>query len=430
MSTYRAKQNTFLKTSPKDSTELEDFEKIAILEGQEIEVLEEDAHESNHNIYTIKSFAWPPHWEPIKEEEEFIFSEDYVNFSVPYLSQRDNEYEPHAACLRTSYAMSFAYFGVNPKLANGTQLEDELFERLKEKKQNVYLHSNFPPIAESYGIQSRFTTEGTWEEIDEHLQKGLPCIISGQFTRSGHIILLRGKDEKGYFVNDPYGEVLGRSWKYANNSGENLHYSKELCQWACEATAGKGKVWVHFLNKEEFEPKWAVRKKDVKMLRVEYNPSQGIYYELTKARRIALDLIAWCEGTDKDLDTTATGYNVMFGYETFDDFAKHPKKVIRKNGYASSAAGRYQVMDFTEDDLLAAYPNMKDFSPTYQDQRGLALIHRRNAIDFVDQLNLEGFLRACAKEWASLPYSPYGQPTKSLSAVREAFNRLRKSYQI
>lgn len=144
-------------------------------------------------------------------------------------------------------------------------------------------------------------------------------------------------------------------------------------------------------------------------------------------RQIFLALIRWAEGTDKNLESkVAEGYNLLFGYETFEDFSKHPKRRIKKGGIVSSAAGAYQIMDFSWDEIMKSYW-LPDFSPASQDQACLWLIHKkRKALDKVDSLDLNGFLKKCSYEWASLPFSPYGQPTKTLAQTQAAFETLKK----
>jgi len=56
---------------------------------------------------------------------------------------------------------------------------------------------------------------------------------------------------------------------------------------------------------------------------------------------IFMDLIAFAEGTYGKGDD---GYNIMFGGNTFDSYAEHPriKNTIRE--LTSDAAGRYQLL--------------------------------------------------------------------------------------
>jgi muramidase (phage lysozyme) len=155
----------------------------------------------------------------------------------------------------------------------------------------------------------------------------------------------------------------------------------------------------------------------------------GIYYEVTPIRRVYLDFIAWCEGTDKRIDKTPTGYDTFFGGGKFSNFAQHPKKRIKAGGYTSSAAGRYQIMDFTEDWLLQHLkfpPNGKSFLPEFQDQRCLYLIHgKRHALDEVDKDNFKGFCNICSWEWASILPSRYGQGYLTLKQMETAYLQIK-----
>lgn len=118
-----------------------------------------------------------------------------------------------------------------------------------------------------------------------------------------------------------------------------------------------------------------------------------------------LTLIRTGEGTLGD-----KGYLTMFGGSTFNSFADHPRVVIKKGGYTSTAAGAYQFLSKTWDEMAAKY-DLLDFSPASQDIAALGLIKRRGALQDVIDGRFKTAIKKCNKEWASLPDSPYGQPT-------------------
>lgn len=109
-------------------------------------------------------------------------------------------------------------------------------------------------------------------------------------------------------------------------------------------------------------------------------------------------------------------YSVMFGGGHFDSFADHPRKkntaILGGKPITSTAAGAYQFLAGTWDDINALY-KFPDFSPVNQDCGAVALIARRKALDDVLAGRIEEALTKCSREWASLPGSPYGQPTLS-----------------
>lgn len=159
---------------------------------------------------------------------------------------------------------------------------------------------------------------------------------------------------------------------------------------------------------------------------------QPPFYQLTRPRRLFMDLIAWSEGTDRVLGPKPIGYNIIFSGITFEkvgkNFLTHPRYKVKVGGYVSDAAGRYQIMSYTWD-LIQRSLHLPTFEPIYQDQACVWLIHvKRGGLRFVDSLDLWNFCQKCNTEWASLPGSPYGQPTHSYSALRAKFFELKKRY--
>lgn len=120
------------------------------------------------------------------------------------------------------------------------------------------------------------------------------------------------------------------------------------------------------------------------------------------------------EGTD-DQD----GYRRMFGGALFDSFDDHPRKLhcfkLRKGGeLCSTAAGAYQFLEPTWDGVALDY-GLLDFTPKSQDIGFAALLVRRKALEDVIAGRFEDAVRKCNREWASLPESPYGQPTRTMA---------------
>lgn len=136
--------------------------------------------------------------------------------------------------------------------------------------------------------------------------------------------------------------------------------------------------------------------------------------------RAFLHMIRVGEGTaDPD------GYRRHFGGRLFDSYADHPRVKITaglgKNQYTSSAAGAYQFLAGTWDGLVQRY-GFDDFEPATQDCAAVALIDGRKALDDVLAGRFEAAVRKCAREWASLPGSPYGQPVKTLEQAKLSYH--------
>lgn len=127
-----------------------------------------------------------------------------------------------------------------------------------------------------------------------------------------------------------------------------------------------------------------------------------------------LKLITFTEGTDRD----KTPYNELFGFKNFDSYDSHPNIKIKASNYSSTAAGRYQILKRTADGL-----KMKDFTPESQDKAAIELIKQVGAYYDVMNGKFEDAIRKCNKIWASLPESPYGQPTRTMKDAIAFLNK-------
>lgn len=119
-----------------------------------------------------------------------------------------------------------------------------------------------------------------------------------------------------------------------------------------------------------------------------------------------LMLITFTEGTDQQ----GTPYNELFGFSNFVGYDKHPGILIKASNYSSTAAGRYQILKRTAKAL-----KMADFTPESQDLAAIKLIKNAKAYDDVIAGRWESAIEKTNKIWASLPGSPYGQPTHKLA---------------
>jgi muramidase (phage lysozyme) len=118
------------------------------------------------------------------------------------------------------------------------------------------------------------------------------------------------------------------------------------------------------------------------------------------------------------------GYRRQFGGKLFSSFADHPRELVTAwlgtTQITSTAAGAYQFLERTWDGLVKQY-GFRDFGPRTQDVAALALIDGRGALDDVLNGRIEQAITKCNKEWASLPGSPYGQPTRTMAQALATF---------
>lgn len=136
------------------------------------------------------------------------------------------------------------------------------------------------------------------------------------------------------------------------------------------------------------------------------------YASVSRRQCALLSTVAYAEGT-------RDRYDIIFSFATFSSYADHPRRVLCSSGYCSDAAGRYQFLSTTWD-WVASSLALSDFSPASQDRAALWLMSYRGVsnIDAID--TYDEFASAMYKlnlEWASLPGSPYGQPTHSTASL-------------
>lgn len=119
------------------------------------------------------------------------------------------------------------------------------------------------------------------------------------------------------------------------------------------------------------------------------------------------------------------GYRRIVGGSMFTSFADHPR--IHKSGvfangkaWSSDAAGAYQFLSTTWDMCRAAL-NLPDFSPASQDLAAQYLIQKHGALGDVQAGRVDAAISKCNREWASLPGSPYGQPTRTLAQAESTY---------
>lgn len=131
--------------------------------------------------------------------------------------------------------------------------------------------------------------------------------------------------------------------------------------------------------------------------------------------RAFLAVIRTGEGT-----TGPSGYKTLFGGGTFESLADHPKVVVKKSGYASTAAGAYQALASSWEETKRIM-KLPDFGVRSQDLFALGRIVARGALADVVNGRFASAIAKVNKEWASMPGSPYGQPALTLAKAEAVF---------
>jgi GH24 family phage-related lysozyme (muramidase)/uncharacterized protein YvpB len=155
--------------------------------------------------------------------------------TVPYFSQRDyGGSQAWSICGCTSVAMVLAYYGLD--VTPDTVLRGY-------GKASCQSPVGCEAVFEANKLKANSTYNGTWKQIRDQLDQDRPVVIHGRFTASGHIIVVIGYDEHGYWCNDPAGkweQVNGDSYLDNPKNGAGVYYREEAMWKAC----GKdGDVW-------------------------------------------------------------------------------------------------------------------------------------------------------------------------------------------
>ncbi|MCA2958610.1 MAG: hypothetical protein IOD12_00060 [Silvanigrellales bacterium] len=129
-----------------------------------------------------------------------------------------------------------------------------------------------------------------------------------------------------------------------------------------------------------------------------------------------LDVLAYAEGTKGRGDD---GYNIIFTHAQFTGYRDHPRQLKCSGGLCSDASGRYQFLSTTWDEVRDKL-RLTDFGKANQDKGALAKMEERGVKNASQRLDKAAFSTAVLKlgqEWASMPGSPYGQPTHSVDEL-------------
>jgi muramidase (phage lysozyme) len=147
--------------------------------------------------------------------------------------------------------------------------------------------------------------------------------------------------------------------------------------------------------------------------------------------RAFLAMLRFSEGTDK----ATNAYAVCYGYRhTITQFSDHPAIAegwkgepldslgAAYRGKVSTAAGAYQIIRPTWQSAKRALA-LPDFTPASQDAAAVWLIDKRGALDLIKAGRFKDAIGKLGGEWASLPTSTAGQPTRRLQDLQASYTR-------
>lgn len=265
---YVAISDTFLKKENIDSSQLSPHLLVPVEAGRayKVDAVLETVGSSLRVRLAYSAGDWwlyQPHWAPQSIAQPAQSSPSQTPsqapsqprpsgggrhlLDVPYFSQLDNRCNPMGSCNVTCVAMGLAYLGM--PYESGPQLEDQLYQAMEKLGWDRHDPNDLKALVESFpGYKDIFRTNGRFKDIQTAIDMGRPVIIHGYFTASGHIIVIRGYDDTGFIVNDPYGEYFQSGYDNSR-TGKGLHYSYGLIARCCspESQADPANLWIHSL---------------------------------------------------------------------------------------------------------------------------------------------------------------------------------------
>lgn len=141
-----------------------------------------------------------------------------------------------------------------------------------------------------------------------------------------------------------------------------------------------------------------------------------------------IDTIGKGEGTF-DPRTGQRSYNKIFGGRRVQLGQDHPGIYVPFGRTSSSAAGLGQFLERTWQGVSRELGGLNFSNPHDQELAMIQLMQRRGMIGPLMQGDTAGAIRRGGREWASLPGSPYGQPTQTLSGALSTFNSRLQVYE-
>jgi GH24 family phage-related lysozyme (muramidase) len=176
-----------------------------------------------------------------------------IQLPVPYLSQNDSATsQGPRMCFSSSCAMAAAFLKPGALTGNG-QLDDQYLTLVQRHGDTTDANAQVAAL-HSLGLQARFRTDGSIEDLIEQLKRGLPCPVGwlhkGPVSApngSGHWSLAIGWDpaRRQFLMHDPNGEADLMNGGYVNTyigSGASQRYSERNWgrRWMVE---GAGTGW-------------------------------------------------------------------------------------------------------------------------------------------------------------------------------------------
>ena len=250
-----AKQDTWLKRKPIQSSELAAEEKLFVPNSSAWERTEIRQYpgEQHQRVFLqarpdAEWWFWPEHFKIINDtrtQETPPKLDGEIKLVVPYFSQRDNAKDPMRTCFSSSCAMLLA--ALDPDAINN---DDEFINEVFKYGDTTEASAQLQAL-KHFGVDAKFVQNWNWTKVESQLRSGIPVPIGvlhkGPVTNptgGGHWLVVVGVTADGtkFWVHDPFGEMDLINGGYPSTNGKYRLYSKKNLglRWMVE---GEGSGW-------------------------------------------------------------------------------------------------------------------------------------------------------------------------------------------
>jgi hypothetical protein len=168
--------------------------------------------------------------------------------NVPYFPQTDNYRDAQRTCNSSACAMCLEYF--KPGTLVGPKGDDAYIRKVFAIGDTTD-HAVQTKVLSSYGVNSRFSYNLSFADLDREIAAGRPVIIgilhrgSLSSPTGGHMVVVIGKRGEDYVVNDPYGSLNdGYTGSVYNGKGAVYKRSELARRWTADGPkSGWGRVF-------------------------------------------------------------------------------------------------------------------------------------------------------------------------------------------
>ena len=154
---------------------------------------------------------------------------------VPFFPQTDNYRDAQRTCNSSACAMALEYF--KPGTLPGAKGDDAYVRKVFAIGDSTD-HSVQTKVLKDFGIDSRFSYNLNFSDLDRELAAGRPGVIGilhrGTLSAptGGHMCVVVGKKGNDYIINDPYGSLNdGYTGAVANGKGAIYKRSDLQYRW-------------------------------------------------------------------------------------------------------------------------------------------------------------------------------------------------------